>query len=285
MLKRGDLKQNLGRSRIEGWRQEALISLLLHTLVLGLAFVYFRQPAVTRLIAAGEGTGETSGAIEVGLVEAGRFGLSLPRPVSLPGDESTSGNNEVVETEPERPEEMAEVLPAENRQPRKEPTDRKTDRPTPRQSEQYVSKQPLRGGSADRNVEVGRSSGSQAPSLTGGVGVGSGVGIGGRGLPGGSEYGRRIQSILGRNYNPPAVTAAGPEYVIVLLRIARDGRILSLAGGRLNPAYIRRRSSLDLVNYAAERAVIASNPLPPFPNGFLMESQEATAEIWFRYPK
>jgi hypothetical protein len=91
--------------------------------------------------------------------------------------------------------------------------------------------------------------------------------------------------ILSRNYNPPAVTATATEFVVVQLRIARDGRILSLSNGRLNPAYLKRRSAIDLVNYAAERAVIASNPLPPFPNGFLLESQEATAEIWFRYPK
>jgi hypothetical protein len=81
------------------------------------------------------------------------------------------------------------------------------------------------------------------------------------------------------------VTATATEFVVVQLRIARDGRILSLSNGRLNPAYLKRRSAIDLVNYAAERAVIASNPLPPFPNGFLLESQEATAEIWFRYPK
>jgi hypothetical protein len=69
------------------------------------------------------------------------------------------------------------------------------------------------------------------------------------------------------------------------VRIARDGSILSLTGGRVSPGYFKKRSSNDLVNYAAERAVIASNPLPPFPNGFLLGAQEAMAEIWFRYPK
>jgi hypothetical protein len=91
--------------------------------------------------------------------------------------------------------------------------------------------------------------------------------------------------ILSRNYTPPASDDATPQFVIVQLRIARDGRILSLAGGRLSPSYIKRRSPNDLVNFAAERAVIASNPLPPFPNGFLLGAQEAVAEIWFRYPK
>ena len=92
--------------------------------------------------------------------------------------------------------------------------------------------------------------------------------------------------LLSRNYNPPTTNdASGAQYVVMQLRIARDGRILSLAGGRLSPSYIKKSSPNQLVNYAAERAVLASNPLPPFPNGFLLGAQEAVAEIWFRYPK
>jgi hypothetical protein len=266
-------------------RQGMILSILLHLLVIGGAFLYFRTPLSTMIVAAGEGNGETAGAIEVGLVDAGQFGLSMPRSVSLPGDDPNTPNNEIVETDLARPQDDAELLPSTTRQRVTEQPDRRTDRPTARQSEQFVTATPQRGGSADRNVEIGRSSGSQIPSLVGGVGMGNGSGVGGSGLPGGSEYGRRIQSILSRNYNPPAVSTTTTEYVIVRLRIARDGRILSLTNGRLNPTYLKRRSAIDLVNYAAERAVIASNPLPPFPNGFLMESQEATAEIWFRYPK
>lgn len=274
------------QSRVESWRQGAFVSLLLHITILGLSALYFRQPAVTKIVAAGEGAGDTSGsAIEVGLIEAGRFGLSFPRAVSKPGDEAGAENNQTFETENRRAEDDAELLPNQDLKSKRELIDRRTERPTPRQSDQFVSKAPLKGGVSDRNVEVGRTGGSQVPSLSGGVGVGTARVGGSPGLPGGSEYGRRIQGILSRNYNPPAVTVAGSEYIIVLLRVSRDGRILSLINGRLNPAYIRRRSTVDLVNYAAERAVIASNPLPPFPNGFLMESQEATAEIWFRYPK
>jgi hypothetical protein len=55
--------------------------------------------------------------------------------------------------------------------------------------------------------------------------------------------------------------------------------------GRVAPNYFKRRSANDLINNAAERAVIASNPLPPFPNGFLMSSQDGVAEILFKYPK
>jgi hypothetical protein len=144
----------------------------------------------------------------------------------------------------------------------------------------------MRGGSSNTNVEVGRSFGSPVPAMTAGVGVGSGANLGAGGVPGGSEYGRRIQMILGRNYNPPVTNdAGGTQYVVVRLRIARDGRILSLVSGRVAQSYFKQRSANDLINYAAERAVIASNPLPPFPNGFLMGADEAVAEIWFRYPK
>jgi hypothetical protein len=122
--------------------------------------------------------------------------------------------------------------------------------------------------------------------MIGGVGIGSGGGFGsGTGLPGGSEYGRRIQAILGRNYSPPAIDSASVQYVIILIRIARDGRILSVSGGRVGGAYMKQRSANAQVNYAAERAVIASDPLPPFPSSFLAGAQEATAEVWFRYPK
>jgi outer membrane biosynthesis protein TonB len=181
----------------------------------------------------------------------------------------------------------AEVLPSTTK-PTPKPVEKtaKTDRPTANQTEQLVAQKPLQGKSTNTNVEIGRSFGSQTPAMTGGVGVSSGANLGTGGVPGGSEYGRRIQMILGRNYNPPATNDAnGTQYVIVQLRIARDGRILSLVNGRVGASYLKQRSSNELVNYAAERAVLISNPLPPFPNGFLIGAQEAVAEIWFRYPK
>ena len=268
-------------------RWGTILSVALHGAMIVALVIFFRHPLTTQIVAAGEGQGNGEGVIEVGVVDAGQLGLTMPRSVSLPGEEESAVNNESVETAPAPVSPEAEVLPTTGatKTARPEPNTRMTDRPTARQSEQLVTATPMRGGSANTNIEVGRSYGSPIPSVSGGIGLGSGAGLGGRGVPGGSEYGRRIQLILGRNYNPPAVNTASVEYVIVQLRIARDGRILSLVNGRLGPAYLKRRSAIDLVNYAAERAVIASNPLPPFPNGFLMEAQEATAEIWFRYPK
>jgi TonB C terminal len=264
-----------------------LLSVALHLALLGGCAFLFRNPLATQIVAAGEGQSSGEGAIEVGVVDARQLGLTLPKPVSYVGADADAANNEVVETERPKPASEAEVLPNTTKPtPRPEEKAVRTDRPTANQTEQLVTQKPLQGKSANTTVEIGRSSGSQTPSLTNGVGVGSGANLGASGVPGGSEYGRRIQMILSRNYNPPASPDGGAtQFVIIQLRIARDGRILSLVNNRVSPGAFKRRSAADLVNNAAERAVLVSNPLPPFPNGFLLSAQEAVAEIWFRYPK
>jgi len=267
-----------------------LLSTAAHLLILIAAALIFRVPWSTEIVAAGEGKGGgQGGAIEVGVVEAKELGLSRPQPVSHLGETESEPNNMMVETKAPWSEPTAEALPTvSSKTPKVTEKRTETDRPTARQAEQLYSKQPLRGKSPDTNVEVGRTFGSPSPTFSAGVGIGSGGGSGGGtgGIPGGSEYGRRIQMILSRNYNPPSIAdASSTHYVVVELRIGRDGRILSLSGGRLNPGYIKKSSPYDLVNRAAERAILASSPLPPFPAGFLTSSNEAVAAIWFRYPK
>jgi hypothetical protein len=264
-----------------GYLVFSLFSFLMHVALLGVCAWYFSYPLATTIIAAGEGQGSGDTVIEVGSIDARALGFTLPRSVSFIGDEENKANNELIDTEAPKPDPNAEVLPSTN--PTPTPKDRlTTDRPTANQTSQLVSPTPLRGGSANTSVEIGRTFGS----LTAGVGVSSGANLGPNGVPGGSAYGRLIQNILSRNYNPPMLSdASETQYVLVQLRIARDGRILSLVNGRIAPNYFKRRSANDLINNAAERAVIASNPLPPFPNGFLMGGQEGVAEILFRYPK
>jgi hypothetical protein len=256
----------------------------MHAAVLGVCAWYFASPITNTIIAAGEGQGSGDGVIEVGTIDARALGFTLPRPVSFLGEDENAANNEMVTTETPAPDPNAEVLPSTD--PDKTPKDRTTDRPTANQTSQLVSPTPLRGGGPDTSVDVGRTFGSQFPSMTAGVGVSSGANLGQGGVPGGSAYGRLIQNILSRNFNPPMLNdASATHYVVIQLRIARDGRILSLVNGRVAPNYFKRRSANDLINNAAERAVIASNPLPPFPNGFLMSSQDGVAEILFKYPK
>ena len=266
-----------------------MLSVVMHVALLGVCAWYFRNPLTTDIIAAGEGQGGGESVIEVGTVDGKTLGFTPYRNVSYKGDEPNTPNNQLVSTEAPKPDPNAEVLPSTEATPT--PKEKlTTERPTANQTAQFVSKTPLSGGKVNTSVEVGRTIGTPVPSMALGVGVSPGANLapGTSGVPGGSEYGRRLQMILGRNYNPPPTNDAGEaQFVIVQLRIARDGRILSLVNGQIPPNYYKRRSSNGLVNNAVVRAVLAASNdgLPPFPNGFLMGAQEAVAEVWFRYPK
>jgi hypothetical protein len=268
------------------FRVEALLSFVMHVALLGVCAWYFKHPLTTDILAAGEGQGSGESVIEVGTVDGKSLGFTPYRNVSYEGNEPNKPNNELVSTAAPKPDPDSEVLPSTKSTPN--PKDKLTDRPTANHTAQLVSSTPLRG-SSNTSVEIGRTSGSPVPSMAQGVGLSSGANLAGAsGVPGGSEYGRRLQMILGRSYNPPPTNDAGEaQFVIVQLRIARDGRILSLVNGQIPPNYFKRRSSNGLVNNAVVRAVLAASNdgLPPFPNGFLMGAQEAVAEVWFRYPK
>ncbi len=257
---------------------------MMHVALLGVCAWYFRNPLATTFVAAGEGEGSGAGVIEVGTIDASALGFTPPRQVSFVGEEDNPANNQLIDTAPPPPDPNAELLPSTDS--KTNPKDRTTDRPTANQTSQLVSPTPLRGRSPDTSVDVGRTFGSQFPSMTAGVGVSAGADLGPNGVPGGSAYGRLIQNILSRNYSPRAANdVSGVQYVIIQIRIARDGRILSVENGRVAPSCFKRRSANSLINYDAERAIILSNPLPPFPNGFLMGAQEGVAEVLFRYQK
>lgn len=260
----------------------------LHVLILCALLFSFGRAFTSEIVAAGPGEGGEGGggSIEVGVADKSAIlGFAKPQPVSFVGDTDDAINNARVEQENKDNESDEALLPPTERDI-PDPRALKTDRPVANQQEKIFTGKEERGRSTSDTAQVGRSFGSPTPALQGGVGLGSGGGLGGgTGLPGGSAYGRLIQNILSRNYTAPQIDSGGIEYVVIRVRIARDGRILSLSGGRVAPAYIKRRSSNAQVNYAAERAVLASDPLPAFPSGFLSGVQEATAEVWFRYPK
>jgi hypothetical protein len=265
------------------------LSIAFHVIVFAALIVSFNRVVSSEIVAAGPGEGGEGGggSIEVGVADKSAIlGFAKPQPVSYVGDKDDAINNARVERA-RREELNSEALLPPTEKDVTDPKSLKTDRPVVNQQERIFTGKDERGRSATQTPQVGRTFGTPTPAaLIGGVGIGSGGGLGGgTGLPGGSEYGRRIQSILGRNYTPPAIDSGGIQYVIILIRIARDGRILSVSGGRVSGAYIKQRSANAQVNYAAERAVIASDPLPPFPSAFLAGAQEATAEVWFRYPK
>jgi hypothetical protein len=264
------------------------LSIALHAALFVALFFSFKPMMTSQIVAAGPGEGGEGGggSIEVGVADPSAIlGFAKPQSVSFIGDSASSVNNARVETaRPEPSASDALLPPTEKQNPNRDAL--KTDRPVVDQQERIFTGKDERGRSASQTAQVGRSFGTPTPAMLGGVGIGSGGGFGGgTGLPGGSEYGRRIQAILSRNYTPPQIESAEVQYVVILVRIARDGRILSISNGRVSPAYIKRRSPLAQVNYAAERAVLGADPLPAFPAGFLTGASEAVAELWFRYPK
>jgi hypothetical protein len=276
--------------RADASRLGLVLSLVFHVLLLGGLLLWFQSNAVQQIVAAGEGEGGEGGggSIEVGVADPSAIlGFAKPQPVAFVGNENNPVNNARVETErPATPPDAEEALLPPTEKVKPSPDAIKTDRPVAPQQEKIFTGKEERGQSNSPSAQVGRSFGSPTPAAVGGIGIGAGGGYGvGTGLPGGSAYGRLIQQILSRNYNPPAIDSAEPQYVIILVKISRDGTITSISNGRVSPSFIKRRSSNALVNNAAERAVLAANPLPAFPAGFLSNAQEAVAEVWFRYPK
>ena len=266
-------------------RYGVAMSIALHLIVTAIILIASSRFLTTEIVAAGPGEGgEGGGSIDVGVADPSAIlGFAKPQPISNLGDRDDKINNARIEHAP-REEETRDDVPATEKQPN-DPKSVKTDRPVANQTERNFTGKDERGKTDSTSAQVGRTYGTPTPALIGGVGIGSGGAGGGTGLPGGSEYGRRIQMIFSRNYNPPQTDAGGVELVVIALRISRDGRILSVVNGRVDPASIRQRAQIAQVNYAAERAIIASNPLPPFPPGFLPSVGEVSVNLIFRYPK
>ncbi|HKP88103.1 MAG TPA: TonB C-terminal domain-containing protein [Blastocatellia bacterium] len=265
-----------------------LLSIALHAAILGGLFFWAHRVITTEIVAAGPGEGGEGGggSIEVGVADKNAIlGFAKPQTVSFVGDKDEAINNAKVETARKENENSEALLPPTERDA-PDPKSVKTDRPVVNQQEKIFTGKEERGRSDAQTVQQGHSYGSPTPTFIGGVGIGSGGGFGGgTGLPGGSEYGRRIQMIFSRNFNPAQADSDGVQTVIMALRISRDGKIISVINGRVTPADIRQRSGSAQVNFAAERAVVASDPLPPFPTGFLPGVQDVRVNFVFRYPK
>lgn len=266
-------------------RLAVLLSLALHIAITAALILATSRWLSTEIVAAGPGEGGEGGggAIDVGVSDPSAIlGFARPQPISNIGERDNAINNAHVEHKP-REEETDDVVPRTDKEP-VDPKSIKTERPVANQTERIFTGKEERGKS-DASAQVGRTYGTPTPTMVGGVAIGTGSGSGGTGLPGGSEYGRRIQMIFSRNYNPPQADAAAVQMVIITLHIARDGRIINLVNGRVDPSSIRQRAQIAQVNYAAERAIIASDPLPPFPSGFLPGVGEVSVNLIFRYPK
>ena len=273
--------------RMSNPRMGIVLSIALHAMVLAGLFVWAHRVITTEIVAAGPGEGGEGGggSIEVGVTDkTAILGFAKPQTVSYVGDKDEPINNAKVETLRKENESTEALLPPTERD-KVDPKSVKTDRPVVNQQEKIFTGKEERGRSESQTAQQGHSYGSPTPTFVGGVGIGSGGGFGGTGLPGGSEYGRRIQRIFSSNFTPSQIDSDGVQTVVMALRISRDGQILSVVNGLVTPAAIRQKSGSALVNFAAVGAVLRSNPLPPFPAGLLPGQQEASVILIFRYPK
>ena len=262
-----------------------VISLALHVVITIALLLATSRWMTTEIVAAGPGEGGEGGggAIDVGVSDPSAIlGFAKPQPISSIGDRDNAVNNANVEHKP-RDEETEDVVPRTDKEPL-DPKSLKTDKPVVNQTERIFTGKEERGKTDPSTPQVGRTFGTPTPTMKGGVAIGSGSGSG-TGLPGGSEYGRRIQAIFSRNYNLEQADTAAVQTVIISIHISRDGRILDVVNGRVNPSSIRQRAQVAQVNYAAERAIIASDPLPPVPSGFKPEASTFEVNLIFRYPK
>lgn len=264
-------------------RSGLAISVGLHVVLIAGLLLWSRFFGPPFIVAAGPGDGGEGGggAIQVGVTDASAIlGFAAPKPITQIGNENKPLNNAVLEHEQPEDTNPNDILTPPK--PKTQDTV-KTKLPVADQHEKIFTGKPELGKSNSTSALAGRTYGAATPATVGGIAIGPGTGTG-NGLPGGSEYGRRIQQILSRNYNPPVLQQVPTQYVKIDLRIARDGSILSISNGRVGLQYFKQRSGIQLVNDAAERAILVSK-LPPFPGDFLRGSSEAVAEIWFKYPK
>lgn len=269
----------------ERWGLFSMVSMGVHILLFVLLFYWVgRSPDILVLGAEGDNGSNAGGAIEVGIAEARDLGFARPVPISNDGNKKDKINNERRIHEA-KPDEVEEVIPQPKQRPDNE--SKKTDLPVPNKTEKRWTKEVQRAASNDTTASTGTTYGSSKPTIQGGIGINSGQGSGlGTGMPGGSEYGRRLQMILSRNFTPPKLNSAGVTNVVIYVKIARDGSITSVVGGRVPKQFFKQTSGLEPLNFAAERAVIltAAQGVPPFPNNFMLGVNEAVAEVWFQYP-
>jgi len=269
-----------------------LLSLLGHALVaLGLIWVKSFVPSEgPTIIAAGPGEGGSGGTIEVGVVGASEWLRFYPEfdvatlgenPTPPPAVEDFSHQTETIH------EETAVPIPGLKSKTENQPPEvsKTTDRPVARTPDKpYTPDKP--GGATGSTSALLGIPGSPFPAdVPGGVGIGVGTNTGGvAGIPGGSEYGRRLQSALSSYYRLTPTDPANPRFVIVRVQIDRNGRILSLESGRLRPEVIIRTSGNIVIDSRVAGALLELDRHPiPFPPSFLAGVQEAIVEIYFQY--
>lgn len=259
------------------FRRGLVISSAVHMgLLLAIVLVESLRPASSPLLLAG-GQNVGGPAMEVGVVGASEW-FRLRRELDVDDfDQQSPPVRSAEDNMKPSPESSLELLPERKRTPPPEAPDRppnsETDRPHPRRKA---------AGAASARAPIDGAWSPSPGTLSGGVGIALDRSTP-AGIPAGSEYGRRLQQALVSYYR---LTPNGqtPRYVIVRIRIARSGHILSIEGGRLRPEAFIRRSGNIVVDTRVVAALLELDRHPiPFPPDFLPGVSEAVVEIYFQY--
>lgn len=250
-----------------------LLSLLGHALLFLLVLVGANLMGPTVIELGGEeGGGRNGGWVTVGLTDELSGGAGMYKP-SLTRQPQSSPPRP-AKARPSPPVKPAEAVFEESRGKKTKKsqgpaqkvlsTASKQDRPTPG----LIPQEPKPGSGGRGGAPAGAG---------GGIGSGSGVlvgaGVGGRGID--SWYVRQVEQRIGQNWLRASLgRLPSPVETVVAFEVALDGRIADVQ--------ITRSSGNRTVDRAAERAVRASDPLPPLP--FELRRGRFKFVAHFQYP-
>ncbi len=234
------------------------ISLAAHVLLLLLLILGAELLPAAGVIQFGTGPGGGQGGefMTVGLTEALGGGAGMykpaiePRPTAVPPPPAREP--EEVKTPPvPDPDVFLEKEKNRKKAPERKRASEKTtqEQTQPLPGQIPTTPEPGAGGVG------GRSAGSGG-GMGGGVGIQIGTGTG----PGviDSWYVRQVEQRIGANWLKTSLGELGqPVQSIVSFEVDTDGSIRTIL--------LEKRSGITAVDLAAERAVRASNPLPPLP--------------------
>jgi len=234
------------------------ISVAGHALLLLLLILGAQLLPAGDLIEFGTGPGGGQGGqfITVGLTQelAGGAGMYkpaiVPRPTAVP---APPARKEPEAVEPPKPDPNVFLEKEKNRR-------RAAERARVSESTKEQPAQPLPGQIPTTPEPGAGGAGGQSAGSGGGFGGGVGIQIGSGTGPGviDSWYIRQVEQRIGANWLKASLGQLGqPVQSIVSFEVGTDGKIEYIT--------LEKRSGISAVDIAAERAVRASNPLPPLP--------------------
>jgi TonB family protein len=257
------------------YRREATISIVLHVaLVLFFTFGMIFLPAPPPIeLGLGEGGGQGD-FVSVGLAADVGGGEGMVKPPVTPRADSAPPPPPAPAEPPAEPEEVPEEVFTETKEPPK-PKPPEPRRPPPQQTEEP---KPTREGLIPRAPDPGKGPAAGGGGSGGGFGTGRGVSVGsGAGAEGtiDSWYVRQVEQRVGDNWFQTSLGDSGRVVEAVATFVVNPN-------GQITDVQLEKSSGIGSVDLAVQRAIHASNPLPPLP--FELRGRTVRFRAVFQYP-